>query len=203
MKPFVAPDVTRMTFEQAVHACANAGMSRYHAAEHLSMSHAVFNDMLQGLGPVNWPSRDNSVRVIERIKARRGLSTPALAAGADAAREAFSRKRHRTLRGVTASLEELIETFAPPVSIRTIRDRLAKGIEIEDAFFATAYQRCVKKGVKQKRLRYTYRGFTGTLREIYQHFGCPVSYPAFRFRVQRGGWSVDKALSTPLKGAAA
>lgn len=203
MKPFVAPDVTRMTFEQAVHACANAGMSRYHAAEHLNLSHSAMSEMLQDLGTVNWADRDNSVRVIERIKARRGLSTPALVAGANTAREAFARRRHRTLRGVTGSVEELIEIFKPPVSVRTIRERLAKGIDVEDAFFATAYQRCVKKGVKQKRVQYTLRGFTGTLREIYQHFGCPVSYPAFRFRVQRGGWSVDKALSTPLKGAAA
>lgn len=198
MKTFVPPKVDHLTFAEAVKVCARAGMSRQHTANHLGMVHSMFRAMLEDLGPIEWAEYGNTALVIERMQKRRGMSTPALRAAADIARAARSRKYHRTLRGVTGSIEELIAHFKPPMSERAIRQRLKRGADLETAFFAPAYEGRTRKCVK-----YTYRGFTGSLMEIFDRHPCPVAYSTFRTRVVQNGWPIHLALTAPARSAIA
>jgi hypothetical protein len=66
---------------------------------------------------------------------RRGVSSEKLKRSQALAVEAVKAKSRRTVRGVTGTIEELIDHFALDISSCTVRRRMLSGMGLDDALF--------------------------------------------------------------------
>lgn len=92
------------------------------------------------------------------------------------------------VNGFTGNLRQIAEHF--DIKRQTLSYRLNKGFTIEEAVNTT-----VRKLEKFK--IYTINGFTGTLIQIAEHFN--IKYSTLFNRMNNLGWSIEKAVNTPIK----
>ena len=93
-----------------------------------------------------------------------------------------------TVNGFTGNLNQIAKHF--DIKRQTLSYRLNKGFTIEEAINTT-----VRKSEKFK--IYTINGFTGTLIQIAEHFN--IKYATLFYRMNNLGWSIEKAVNTPIK----
>ena len=96
-----------------------------------------------------------------------------------------------TYKDFTGTLKEIIGHFDLDINHKTLQERLRKGMTIEEVI-----ETPINKGPKTE--IYTYKNFTGTLKEIYKHFNLDINYNTLIRRLYRGT-SIKKAIEEPLR----
>lgn len=124
-----------MNVEQFIRDSAANGLSKTQTREALDMCTDTFYEALQHLGELPWAPRGQSLGHKLSNQARRGHCSPALRTALAESRARRKALHTHTLRGVSGTVEELVQHFPHSVSASTIRRRLAKGLDIESAFF--------------------------------------------------------------------
>ena len=95
-----------------------------------------------------------------------------------------------TVNGFTNNLRQIAKHFN--INYITLRNRLKYGWSIEDAVNTPI------KEQKEKEIKiYTVNGFTGTLKEIAEHFD--VNYGTLRDRINKQGMSIEKAVNISIR----
>lgn len=124
-----------MSIEQNIRQLAAQGYSRQHAMELLGFTRYSFETALELIGPIEWPGNGASVAAKAANAQRRGRFTKGMAKSQAMAAEAKRAIHAKTVRGVTGSIEELIEAFSLSIHPTTVRRRIAEGMDVETALF--------------------------------------------------------------------
>ena len=124
-----------MNVEKFIRDSAANGLSKTQTREALDMCTETFWEVLKCMGELPWALRGRTLANKLSAEARRGICTPAQRAALAASRARRKALHTHTLRGVSGTVEELVQHFPHSVSASTIRRRLAKGLDIESAFF--------------------------------------------------------------------
>ena len=95
-----------------------------------------------------------------------------------------------TYKDFTGTLKEIYEHFNLNIKYDTIQARLCKGMTIEKAIETPI-------GKPRKAKIYTYKDFTGTLKEIYDHFNLDINYKTLKRRLYNN-MSIKEAIEAPV-----
>lgn len=123
-----------MNAEKFIRDSAAGGLSKTQTLEALGWCRETFYEALKSLGELPWAAPGQGLGRKQSDAARRGYCSPALRTALAESRARRRALHLHTLRGITGTVEELTQQFAS-VSASTIRRRLAKGLDIESAFF--------------------------------------------------------------------
>ena len=96
-----------------------------------------------------------------------------------------------TYKNFTGTLKEIIEHFNLDIKYGTLLNRLHKGMTLEEAIENPIDS---SKAVKH----YTYKGFTGSVKEIVDHFGLDINHNVLRIRLFRG-MPIEQAIEKPVQ----
>lgn len=131
-----------MNVEAFIRQSAARGLSRRAVADALDMGMYEFRGLLKALPDVQWPGPGQSVDFRRSCEARRGFFPPANRAALEKARAVARAKSLRTVRGVTGTIEELVQAFGIEVSASTVRRRMQEGMPLEAALFTPRQPWC-------------------------------------------------------------
>lgn len=120
---------------------AARGLSKAETMEALRWGRHRFNLMLDLLGDVQWVPRNKTINRRLYCESIRGTCAPYQASNAAKAREAMLANSHKTVRGVTGSIQDLIDHFRLPTSVSSVRRRTYEGMSLEDALFTPNKQK--------------------------------------------------------------
>ena len=95
-----------------------------------------------------------------------------------------------TYKDFTGTLKEIIEYFDLSINYKTLKNRLHKGMAIEEAI-ETSVDQFTKAKI------YTYKDFTGTLKEIIEYFNLDINYKTLQDRLYKG-MTIEEAIETPV-----
>lgn len=123
------------SIEQQIRDLAAAGYSRRHTMELLGYTRFSFDTVLELIGPVEWPGHNQSISAKLAFEMRRGRFTRGMAKAQALAAIAKREKYAKTVRGVTGSIEDLIEAFNLSICANTVRHRVKSGMDLETALF--------------------------------------------------------------------
>lgn len=102
----------------------------------------AFRGLLKALPDVQWPGPGKSIDFRLACEARRGCSPAANRDALEKARAAVRAKSLRTVRGVTGTIDELVQAFGIEVSASTVRRRMQEGMPLEAALFTPRQPWC-------------------------------------------------------------
>ncbi|MGY1417411.1 hypothetical protein [Pseudomonas aeruginosa] len=131
-----------MNVEAFIRQSAARGLSRSAVAAALDMSMTKFRPLLDALPDIQWPAPGESVDFRRSCEARRGRFTPTNRAALEKARAVSRAKSLRTVRGVTGTIDELVQAFGIEVSASTVRRRMQEGMPLEAALFTPRQPWC-------------------------------------------------------------
>jgi hypothetical protein len=116
-----------------IRAMAQAGHSKTQTRQLLGYSRDSFEAVLELIGPVEFPGPNRSCGYRAATARKRGLYTEAMRKASALAGQAKHEKAKRTLRGVTGTIEELVEAFGAQVCAQHVRRRMRQGMTLEAA----------------------------------------------------------------------
>lgn len=116
-----------------IRAMAQAGHSKTQTRQLLGYSRYSFEAVLELIGPVEFPGQGKSRCYRAAVQRKRGLYTDGMRKASARAGQVKHEKAKRTVRGVTGTIEELVEVFRSPVSASQVRRRIRQGMTLEDA----------------------------------------------------------------------
>ena len=95
-----------------------------------------------------------------------------------------------TYKDFTGTLQEVIDHFKLDISKYSLQRRLNKGMTIKEA---------IKKPARKLKIKqfYTYKGFTGSISKIIDHFKLDISHDALCNRLRKGV-PIEEAIEKPL-----
>lgn len=129
-----------MNVEKFIRDSAAAGLSKTQTREALGWCTETFYEALKHLGDLPWPGVAQGLGRKQSDEARRGTCSPALRIALAESRARRKVLHTHTLRGIEGTVEELVQHYKHSVSASTIRRRMAKGLDIESAFFNPTIQ---------------------------------------------------------------
>ena len=101
-----------------------------------------------------------------------------------------SKAKIYTYKGFAGTLKEIIKHFNLSINYDTLQGRLCKGMTIEEAI-ETPTDKTHKAKI------YTYKDFTGTLKEIIEYFDLSINYKTLKNRLRKG-MTIEEAIETPI-----
>lgn len=197
---------------QFVRECASKGYSRSHVSKLLGFYPYQLDALLEVVGATDIEFVKGSQSVLARqqrekmYEAREGkpfgrpfgsgtaeeleIGRKGRAKGAAATK---AKAKTYTAFGMTGTIPDLVKTFGAPVGTNSVRNRIQKGMNVEDALTLKDAHLTGNKS-RAKASQYTAFGVTGTINDLVKHFKSPVSYQSVLARVQKG-MDIEKALT--------
>jgi len=118
-----------------VRAMACAGHSKTMTYELLGLTRYAFDKLVAQMPDVQFPGSNQSLGYKASVTRKRGVYTERMRRASYLAGLAHRAKARRTVRGVTGTVEELVEHFRCEVSAPQVNRRVRQGMSLEEALF--------------------------------------------------------------------